>query len=265
MALGSELCRRFVRLYRYVASLGLVQGLRLFGMEVCGVRRTVTVRCGSHRVFLRLHSTDILVLYTVFVREEYRWTPSRTPVVIIDAGAYVGYSAAYFAERFPQARILALEPDSANYEMLRLHAASYPRITAIHSALWSHAGHVLMNDTGSGEWGYSLVAARDAARESATVATTTVDGVMQEYGVEAISLLKMDIEGAEKTVFDHCLPWIDTVDTIAIEVHERLHRGCREAFETATSGFHHRWTRGMTEFVSRDDPASMGRTGGIRP
>lgn len=56
----------------------------------------------------------------------------QSPRVIVDAGANIGLTAVYFANQFPAARILALEPESSNYALLCKNTAAYPQ-----AALWS--------------------------------------------------------------------------------------------------------------------------------
>jgi FkbM family methyltransferase len=44
----------------------------------------------------------------------------------------------------------------------------------------------------------------------------------KEHGIESIDLLKMDIEGGEKDVLEKSLGWIDSVDTMTVELHDRI-------------------------------------------
>ncbi|HEX5456024.1 MAG TPA: hypothetical protein VFW77_01525, partial [Candidatus Saccharimonadales bacterium] len=44
---------------------------------------------------------------------------------IVDMGAYVGISAAYFASRHPDSHVLAVEPHDRNFRMLSGNTASY--------------------------------------------------------------------------------------------------------------------------------------------
>jgi FkbM family methyltransferase len=72
------------------------------------------------------------------------------PPVIIDAGANVGLCAVFYANRFPDARIIAIEPEPSNYEMLKKNTAPYPNITTVHAALWKENGPLRLFDTGEG-------------------------------------------------------------------------------------------------------------------
>jgi hypothetical protein len=61
----------------------------------------------------------------------------------------------------------------------------------------------------------------------------------------------MDIEGSEKEIFEVPAPWIDQVNVIAIELHDRFKRGCSLAFYSATLGFRREFHRGESIFVAR--------------
>ena len=52
-----------------------------------------------------------------------------------------------------------------------------------------------------------------------------------------IDILKIDIEGSEKEVFEASKTWIDKVTVVMAEVHDSLKPGCNQAFMEATRGF----------------------------
>tara|TARA_Y100001934_G_scaffold270838_1_gene356382 strand:+ start:168 stop:452 length:285 start_codon:yes stop_codon:yes gene_type:complete len=62
------------------------------------------------------------------------------PSFILDAGAHIGLSSVYFANRFPNAIVLAIEPDASNYNILCKNALAYPNIKPIQGGLWGHTG-----------------------------------------------------------------------------------------------------------------------------
>ena len=49
-------------------------------------------------------------------------------------------------------------------------------------------------------------------------------------------IVKLDIEGAEKEVFDRC-DWLNRVRVVAIELHDRFKPGCSAAVNSATWQF----------------------------
>jgi hypothetical protein len=73
--------------------------------------------------------------------------------------------------------------------------------------------------------------------------------LIAETGIECIDLLKMDIEGAEREVFESG-EWISRVGAIAIELHDHIKPGCRLAVEALTKGWKS-WQRGEVTFFVR--------------
>ena len=54
---------------------------------------------------------------------------------------------------------------------------------------------------------------------------------MRRFGLNSIDLLKIDIEGSEKEIFDlNCKGWLAATKAILIELHDRYVPGCSNAF-----------------------------------
>jgi len=62
----------------------------------------------------------------------------------------------------------------------------------------------------------------------------------------------MDIEGAEKEIFEHSNTWIGKVAVIAVELHDRI-KECSRAFQAATMDFAFERKNDMTVFKSRKE------------
>ena len=73
----------------------------------------------GRKITLRGATTDVACFEKVFISKEYSSPFEYSPQVIVDAGANVGMATLYFASRYPTARILAIEPESANFKMQR--------------------------------------------------------------------------------------------------------------------------------------------------
>jgi hypothetical protein len=74
---------------------------------------------------------------------------------------------------------------------------------------------------------------------------------MREHGVDYIDILKVDIEGSEKEVFESCETWIDRVGVLIVELHDRWKSGCSRSVHSAAKDFSIEWTRGETTFFLR--------------
>lgn len=241
-----------VRLYRYIKSLGAIYGRWLYFQErICRNPRVIRVRYKARELWLRLNTTDILVLFTVFYRQDYAMNPSTLPRVIVDAGAYTGYTAIYFAEKFPTAKIIAIEPVPSNFELLKKNTSNYPQIFPINKALWYQNTRLQIHDQSTGHWGYTVAENTAPTSNLGEIDAITINDIMQEFKINQIDLLKVDIEGAEKEIFEHCQPWIANIGIIAIELHDRIKEMSSQVFYAATRDFEFERKNDMTVFKSR--------------
>ncbi len=198
-------------------------------------------------LWCRPETSDIHVFNQIFVHHEYALLKDLQNVdLVLDCGANVGYSAAYFLTRFPRCKLIAVEPDEANFAMLKRNLEPYgERAQAINSGIWSHPVGLKMADETQGqgdEWSRSV--REVGAGETPDFMATDIATLLKESGKPRISLLKIDIEGAEAVVFsDNFESWIAHVDALAIELHdttafgpasEIFYRACADHFSFQT-------------------------------
>ena len=98
---------------------------------------------GGHPTLCRPATTDCPVLFHT-VLEAYQMPPEgiANPQWIVDLGANVGYTAAFLASRFPDARVCGVEMDPANAALARQNTRCYgDRVKIIEAAVWSYDGY----------------------------------------------------------------------------------------------------------------------------
>lgn len=226
------------RFLKYVYRFGFVRGPRML-LRILSSKRTVELRLPAHQppVLLRTGTSDVRTFEKVFVSQEYEFPyPNREPGLIIDAGANVGYASIFFANRFPRSKILAVEPESCNYELLLRNIRTYHNITALRAALWSRGVPLRIENPDDEPWAFRVAAG--PSPESDTIGGVTVSDLMAIAGTSCVDILKLDIEGAEKEVFESGVDaWLDRVNVIVIELHDWLRTGCSTSFYRATSQF----------------------------
>jgi FkbM family methyltransferase len=171
----------------------------------------------NHSLQVRAGSSDIDNFRQVFVLREYRCLDDMTDVdLIIDRGAYVGYSSAYFLSRFPNCRVLAIEPDASNFAALQRNTAPYgDRIECIQAGVWSDPTRMVVVSGDRREWGRQVRPDADGP-----VVGIDIWSLLAHAGRDRISLLKVDVEGAEAVIFAENHGWLDLVDAITIELHD---------------------------------------------
>lgn len=80
-------------------------------------------------LMVRPDATDPFIFEEVFILDGYDFRTGNEPQLIFDIGASVGYASIYFAEKYPAARIIAVEPEASNIELLRKNTAAYSNVT----------------------------------------------------------------------------------------------------------------------------------------
>lgn len=86
-----------------------IQPILGWGMALAYLAGTSTIRpkAAAHRLFIRKGTSDSDVFKQIFIKQEYECFKLGDGL-IVDCGAYVGYSAAYFLSRYPDAPSLRL-------------------------------------------------------------------------------------------------------------------------------------------------------------
>lgn len=245
----------------YVRMFGVHGLIGAVAAKVCRHPVTWTVKrpFPPHALSVRIPSTDVLLYGQIFEGHEYEVPVSRQPRVIVDAGANVGLASVYFAHRFPEARIIAIEPEAHNFALLAGNVADYSNVVPVKAALW-HANTVVdLFDPGIGSWGFAVGHRNEGlgAWRQRTDAMT-LDKVMDVHGLDRVDLLKMDIEGSEREVLAAAGTWIERVDAIVVELHDRKKPGCTTVFEEVARLFDYRWHGGEHEYLVRAGAAVTG-------
>lgn len=242
------------RVSRYGRVFPLRQAARFAYRDFRGEPSVVEVSWPGYRApfELRAGTADVRTFCHVVAADGYRQPAVAPPRVVVDAGAHIGLASVWYANRYPDARVIALEPDTDNFDLLCRNTAAYPNVTPVHAALWMSSGSVLLTDPDQGSWAFRVAGDHTTAGErAAVVPALCVDDLLDTYGIDRIDVFKIDIEGSEKAVFEHSGTWIDRVDAIAIELHDRFEPGCSRAFYEATAGFRDEANRDEDTFVHR--------------
>jgi FkbM family methyltransferase len=184
----------------------------------------------GRNVCVRTNSTDLNCLEKVFLYSEYSVPFSIQPHLIVDAGANVGMATLFFAHHYPQARIIAIEPEPANFDLLRRNCEDLPNVSLICAALWPETCDLEIENPSAEAWAFSI-AKHSAHEKSKRISAITIDDILKQAHADRIDLLKLDVEGSELQLFSNGAElWINKVGMIAIELHDRLRPGCAQAF-----------------------------------
>lgn len=184
----------------------------------------------SFKLFTRRYpSSDLGIMNQVLGNEEYRplinLFEGQKSLNIIDAGANVGFASIYFKSVFPNAEILCLEIDSNNAAQLRknIEYNKLKNITVLENALWkSNAYLEIKRDF------------RDMTECSYYVEESLSETPLKGYDTphyltlmnwSRVDLLKIDIEGAERYLFETkelADKVLENTHVLAIEIHDEF-------------------------------------------
>lgn len=212
---------------KYINGYGLVTGLRLYFYTKNVPPNGIQLPFLKHRVHLRKAMSDRLMFEQLFLKKEYDIEIPFEPKTIIDLGANAGFASIFFANRFPEAKIVCLEPDEENYQLTKKNTAAYQNITALKGAIWHKTERLKVVDHGHGEAAYMV---EPGGEDAAAVQAYTVKDIMTLMNITEIDVLKIDIEGAEKEIFETGYEtWLPFTKVLIAETHDRYKKGTSKA------------------------------------
>lgn len=191
----------------------------------------VLYRDGHLHVFNgRLKFTDRDALYTllqeILVNQDYFAPIDGTAPRIIDCGAHQGISLYYFKTIFPDARIIAFEPDPANRAVAleNMDRNGFADVEILPYALAAREGRQVFHVQRGHSMAGSLTERRAQLAEHAeTMETYDVQCVkLSPYLQEEVDYLKIDIEGVEDEVLEEAAPCLHRVRYLFCEYHHGL-------------------------------------------
>ncbi len=222
-------------IWRHVRAFGVVRGpwlwYQLRSTPSDGRLIRVRVPGDPAPIFLRPGTSDASMFRQVFLDEEYRMPFVVRPTLIVDGGANVGLATRYFRRIYPQARVVAVEPEASNVALLRKNTAHDAQVRVVHAALWPHPTRLIIQNPDESKSTFQVGEAPPGALQD--VGAVTIAQILDEAAPDEIVLLKLDVEGAEKEIFTDSTSWLERVAVIAVELHDRFKPGCSEALFAA--------------------------------
>jgi FkbM family methyltransferase len=206
------------RVTKLVSMLGPVQAAYFLVHWVLGSQR-ITLRLPgiATPLICRPRDSDLSVLWTAFFLRDCDFEFPFPPSAIIDAGANVGYVSVFLANKYPEARILAVEVDPGNVEILRENVQNY-NVDVVQAALWSSHSCYCVDRSSDKSYGFRV---REVAEETpGALRTLTITDLLEKLGTEQVDLLKLDIEGGEEALFAaNYDEWLHRIGALIVEVH----------------------------------------------
>lgn len=217
-----------------IRNYGLAEGLSLYIKLKNFQIDSITTSKLKYKVHLRPGSVDNCVFKQIFLKQDLN-IPILDEIEVkraLDIGANIGMSSLYLANKFPDAKIIGIEPDTSNGEMFKKNLSHFPNVDFMLGAIRGDNKNVKIMDYGKGESGY-------VTEENINgFPAITIGDILLKYKWDMVDVIKMDIEGSEKSVFENnCENWLPKTKVLLVELHERKVSGCTKIFNDAVSKY----------------------------
>lgn len=128
-----------------------------------------------------------------------RAVPSWNPKIMFDVGANVGQSAAVYATRFPEAKVLSFEPAATTFQQLMKATARFPNIKCFNLGFAARPseGRLMRGEHSDLD---RLVPSPTDGKTSEPVKLEAIDTFCEANKVARIDYLKIDTEGGDLEV-----------------------------------------------------------------
>ena len=209
--------------------LVLFRFLEILPVGKINKRRRVRLRPDIELTY-RFNKGDIYSIHEVWFVATYAFPQQLRTGLIIDLGANIGIASLWLAAQYGATKVIAVEPSASNAELIRENFTNN-RIAGhiIEAAVANEDGEAVFYEVASSTNGRIEADATgkesppDGVTSIRNVRTVSMATVLESVppGVR-IDLLKVDIEGGERSLFCGDVSWLSRVGAIVIEFHHAM-------------------------------------------
>lgn len=202
------------------------------------------------KIILRKNpSSDLAVFNQVYgwleyqkVVETYKNSFNYNPeneINIIDAGSNIGLTSLYFLDYFKQVNLISVEPEKENFKVLQANLQNLPKqcqTQQINGGIWSSDTFlkIVSDFRDQSDWSFRV----EETNNPNDIKAYSINSLLKSNNWNSIDILKIDIEGSEKQIFDlqHSdVSFLSKTKCIAIEIHDEFN--CREMIYQVLSDY----------------------------
>lgn len=216
----------YIRNIGLAGTAGFIRCAFAYRLHIRLKEGTIRLHSSRYRIWfeIRKNTSDIEVFGNIILEGSYDFIirelkNSIHGGAVVDLGANTGLFSCMAAAQVQGFKILSVEPQKENYDMLVRNVEN----KCLNAGIWNKCAYLKIEDTGY-EYGFVV---RECTEEEADVKAVDMNFIISKYGIHKIDLLKIDIEGSEYELFDDsCQSWIGLVENIIIEIHDHIKPGC---------------------------------------
>lgn len=158
--------------------------------------------------FLRRHD-ELQKIYNLIIQS------GKIPL-IIDCGSNIGLSSIYFAELFPEAKIVSIEPEINNFNLMKKNCKKLKNIIFLNAAIGSEKGFVSIANSQADNNAFKTVISESIN----SIELVSINDILIQNNTNVPFIVKIDIEGFENNLFEKNTSWVKKTPLIIIEPHD---------------------------------------------
>lgn len=184
--------------------------------------RLIKKNIKNYTVFCRNESDYNILFDEIFVEEIYKFSSDKKNPFIIDCGSNIGLSILYFKILYPGSKILAFEPDVDNYKVIvkNIKINNIKNVTVYNLALYDKVGKTyLYYESKKGSALGNTTDIKWGDRKDFSKKLVKTDCLSNYLNNKKVDFLKIDVEGAEKLIFNDIKKYLISIKELALEYH----------------------------------------------
>jgi FkbM family methyltransferase len=169
-------------------------------------------------IHLRSNTTDYTTFMQIFCERQYDIFLKEEPSIIIDCGGNIGLTSVFYSNKYPNAKIITIEPEINNYKVLIKNTTYYPNIIPLRKGVWNKSCYLRITNPQGNNDAFIV----EETPNPTDIQAISLTDVIKEYNIHSIDILKIDIEGSEKELFDIGYEnWLPLVKVLVVELHDQ--------------------------------------------
>lgn len=143
---------------------------------------------------------------------------------VLDVGANLGAASIFFSSLYPSAKVFALEPAGAPFELLRENTTAWPNVVTLRHGLSSLRRTAMLHHSAHDSVEASVRRSIRSSDGSEEIELHDVGEFLSRHGIGAVDVLKLDTEGAETEVLGAFGSRVRFVKLLYVEYHSERDR-----------------------------------------
>ena len=170
--------------------------------------------------YITLEEIFFYECYKIENIEKYEESTNDQIKLIIDCGSNIGCSTNYFLNTYKNSKVVSIEPDPNNFNCLTKNVRNSNAILVNNAVSNEKINFEIKNSEANinDNRGKNIV----KVLENNKLETITINEILNQKNNDKYSpfLVKIDIEGHEKELFNNNTEWFDKFKIVIIEIHD---------------------------------------------